>query len=147
MRWLLLCLPLVACALPRQGSSEWLAKSYSNAFLKSDEAALRQHAAEGAEIKDQEKNPHFAAMHVIRLCDTGGNAARTQQRFLVLVGTNNQAGVHGIDLVTVKEGEEWRVRNAKIATTPDGEHQSYRPDCSPMVGIEGSGPPSGRLST
>lgn len=126
---------LVSCRPPpREGTPEWLARKYSEALLQSNTEVMRRYVASGLQIRDAERNPYTASLHVIRLCPRS-QSTEERKKYLVLFGGRLDGAVYGLEMELIKEEVGWRVRDTQLSRNSKDVPILYLRNC----GLDTSG--------
>lgn len=106
------------------------AEQYSAALLIGDNDALRSYLSSDATFTAVGRNVSLAALHVIRTCPQSESNNGLLRRVLVLIGGGLKEAVYGVDVTVVKEGAHWKVKNAKMARSPEGATLLFLRNCN-----------------
>jgi hypothetical protein len=129
MRHLLFVALLASCATPPPNTPERVAKKYASALLASDAATMQALVAAGVSVAPARRNPHAAALHVMRICPHDETPDGNRRNILVLVGGDLSYSALGIEMVQVRERGTWRVKDARLSTDPMGTPRLYLLNC------------------
>jgi hypothetical protein len=120
---------VLGCPAPPLGSKEWVVNTYSVALLESNIPVMRSLVAEGIYIQDSAPNEATRLLHVIRACDRGHDDSNNAYRYTVLIGGELTEIVNGIDLLVIKQGDLWRVKDARLSVDSYGSPVAYLRNC------------------
>lgn len=124
-----ICLIVLAgCPAPREGSTEWVARHYTEALLESNTKEMQRYAAQGIQVAEAKRNPRAASLHVIKVCPKGQSEDGSRQNYVVLIGGKLDGTINGVDMVLVQEGSQWRVLDARLSVDERGA-KNYLRNC------------------
>jgi hypothetical protein len=133
MRFLLSCALVLSLSCANMYGDHVGAKTaeqYSAALLLGNNDMLRSHLSADATFTAVGKNSSLAALHVIRTCPQSASNNGLLRRVLVLIGGGLKEAVYGVDVTVVKEGAHWKVKNAKMARSPEGATLLFLRNCN-----------------
>jgi hypothetical protein len=120
---------LTLACVPARGSSDWVARQYSEALLRADDVQMRQLLASDGVASALPRDQREGARHFVRLCPYGGDGD-ARREVLALVSGGLDKSAQGIRVVVVKEDAAWKVREAKLTRDSSGDPSWYFFDCS-----------------
>jgi hypothetical protein len=133
MRFLFSCALVLSLSCAKMYGDQVGAKTaeqYSAALLDGNNDALRSYLSSDATFTAVGKNPSLAALHVIRTCPQSESNNGLLRRVLVLIGGGLKEAVYGVDVTIVREGSHWKVKNAKMARSPEGDTLLFLRNCN-----------------